>query len=244
MTMRYPLLVAAVLITLIIVSPTAATFAQGVAESEARGMQEREESTINDKILQTVYWALGTIIIVLLVMIGAGWYTNFRIYKKDLDGIRIELKDSIRGEEATLSASLREQTEKLTRSLTDKQKKEIDSAKKALSGELGELQERIVRLEIQMKQHEAQFWEGTQDFVPSNALLAYFAALAMAVKHPHLGSIHHLLDTIKQVLKKAGPCVTAYDSPDYFRTLNALPREFEIEKLEVEKLIKSKLTTY
>ena len=42
-------------------------------------------------ILSTVYFALGTVVVVLIAMVGFGWYQNVRVYERDKEALRESL---------------------------------------------------------------------------------------------------------------------------------------------------------
>ncbi|HEU4594887.1 MAG TPA: hypothetical protein VFS10_06935 [Pyrinomonadaceae bacterium] len=52
----------------------------------------------DQRLLETVYWALSATGGIVLLIIGLGWYTNFRLYKRDVVDLKREIQSSLRNE--------------------------------------------------------------------------------------------------------------------------------------------------
>ncbi len=63
--------------------------------------------TANDRLLSTVHWSLGTIATVGLVLLGFGWFANFRVYERDKAAMQQELRGFLAEQMATTRAELR-----------------------------------------------------------------------------------------------------------------------------------------
>ena len=46
----------------------------------------------HSSLLDTVYWALGTVVVMVTLLVGFGWFANFRVYERDKDVLRRELE--------------------------------------------------------------------------------------------------------------------------------------------------------
>lgn len=59
-------------------------------------LMERELQVSKDfmqHILATVYFCLGTVVVVLFAMVGFGWYQNVRAYERDKESLRLSLSE-------------------------------------------------------------------------------------------------------------------------------------------------------
>jgi hypothetical protein len=52
----------------------------------------------DQRLLETVYWSLASLGAVVLLIVGLGWYTNFRLYKREVNDIKREIQNALRVE--------------------------------------------------------------------------------------------------------------------------------------------------
>lgn len=88
---------------------------------------------------ETVYWALGVVVIVLILLGGFSWYTNFRVYDRDLNNLRGEITVAV--ERASLS--LKEELSKAVASSTKELSQAQDSFASKTSKEIESIKERL-----------------------------------------------------------------------------------------------------
>ena len=75
--------------------------------------QLAESQRFQEQVLSTVYWSLGTVASVAVLLVGFGWFTNFRMYDRDKSALerdlRAQILDHSRGlrDELSTTASLR-----------------------------------------------------------------------------------------------------------------------------------------
>lgn len=68
------------------------------SEEMKLALMERELQVSKDfmqHIIATVYFCLGTVVVVLFAMVGFGWYQNVRAYERDKESLRLSLSNAL-----------------------------------------------------------------------------------------------------------------------------------------------------
>lgn len=91
------------------------------------------------RLLETVYWALGTTVVILLGLAVFGWYTNFRVYERDKEAMREDLQLFVREELSKIRKSLQDEA-------NQRYQDAINSAQKATKAEVVPLMRQVVDL--------------------------------------------------------------------------------------------------
>jgi preprotein translocase subunit SecG len=73
----------------------------------------------HSSLLDTVYWALGGVFLVVSIILGFGWFANFRIYERDKQFLREELDAQLKVQNAELSGNVQKLAAELKQSIAD-----------------------------------------------------------------------------------------------------------------------------
>lgn len=96
-------------------------------EAQLTSMREYHSS-----LLDTVYWALGGVFVVTGLLLGFGWFANFKVYERDKDALRSELEAKVEAAVKELAAGAAKDLAALQQAV----KEQADSSKQALESSL------------------------------------------------------------------------------------------------------------
>jgi hypothetical protein len=77
--------------------------------SEEVSVLRAQLKTMNDftqSLLETVYWSLGSIVVVASLLVGFGWFNSARLHDRDIQGIRNEVGALVSAQGASLRADV------------------------------------------------------------------------------------------------------------------------------------------
>ena len=112
-------------------------------------LEERRES--DDRLLATVHWSLGTIAAVSILLLGFGWWTNFRVYERDKAALRQDLAASLTDSFARLQATNQDEFSRL-RALAQEEmlrfhndtRAEVDALRRSIEPRFQTLRDEVV----------------------------------------------------------------------------------------------------
>jgi len=101
--------------------------------------QLSDAQRFQEQVLSTVYWSLGTLGAVAVLLVGFGWWTNFRVYERDKQSLERELRsillDALRQLKDEHQAVAEKQYSELSQKLSEavlSSEKRISTATEAL----------------------------------------------------------------------------------------------------------------
>lgn len=173
-------------------------------ESEVRVFREFTEN-----LLSTVYFSLGTVIVVLFAMVGFGWYQNFRSYERDKEALRQQL-------ETALNATLIKSMEEVESSMSNRFGKFDSSIAKALSS----FQKRVcdVDLSIATEVFRATHSQKT----PETDLMVHLGSVQHAIGRARPECLNHALGVICEHFENGG---RINSRPQWLSLIESLPPE-------------------
>jgi hypothetical protein len=183
----------------------------------------------HSSLLDTVYWALGTVVTVAALLVGFGWYANFQFHESEKERLRDELerrlKDALSSFETHLSSNevkvirlvdskLDGYSVKIARDLdisraefvrmhednTETIKSQVVEIKE-LKNAMADSQKADLGLEVTLRRVEEYIWE-IKD-IPVNVLITQLQGLLSALKAGRKDDITSALERMQRTIKKS-----------------------------------------
>lgn len=131
------------------------------AKEQIRQLQTQVQvmKDYHGSLLDTVYWALGGVFVVVSLILGFGWFANFKVYERDKQTLREELDAQVKAQNVNLTGSFERLSTELKESIssqvshaaaalqeqvTSETAKRIDPVSSSVAGVAG----RVFRLEL------------------------------------------------------------------------------------------------
>ncbi len=190
----------------------------------------------NQRLLETVYWALGVLITVILFVAGAGWYVNFRLYERDKASIQTDLEALIKKQVASAFTLFRQNADQ---KLEEIKKLSFQSGEKAaenLSNKFEDLKHDIQYMRYQLLENEAKDWKAKE--VYGNELMCYFRMSEIAKNFG--GGWEWLLSNALEGLQNSlirGAETDVEEKKDITRLLDGLGAEYSISVYAIKNLL-------
>lgn len=181
----------------------------------------------NERILSTVYWSLAGMVGVVAVVIGLGWWTNFRIYRKDIDAIKDQYKNDLE----SLKSELKKEASATKTEM-------MQSARAAGQTAVAESISQIKELQLEQLRLAAKKWE--EDGYVGNALLEYSRMLPIGLGLSEFLYVPEILGEISRLLKKISARQLTRPE-DLIEKLDDLPPKFSTQVDAIKELVKQAL---
>lgn len=198
-------------------------------QTPSNELQQGELKAIREyhsSLLDTVYWTLGIVLGLVLIIIGSSWYTNFRLYEADRARILEEVERRVAEANSRssrdmqmLSSNLSDKVDRDILALASRVSTEIDrmrsdnkDADRQISSQLKELEEafeiflkfpsaikeQLNRINLNTQLNTERIWELKGN--PIKVLLAQFLAFDGAMRTGDNDSIKSVLERMKDNL--------------------------------------------
>lgn len=185
--------------------------------------QLEDNRKFQDQLLATVYWSLGTLATVAVLLTGFGWFANTKMYERDKAALerdlRAQLVELIRvsreaseanvitkfsDQESNIAIKIDMLIEKASQNLkktTDGLENKLSSRITANSTNLDSLTRNVHRLEIKNELLKRESWQSNKIY--RNVLQATVSALVLAIKLDDDHEVGDILDLLGQDMDAA-----------------------------------------
>lgn len=217
-------------------APVTAAAPRPPADEEVKALRAQLEVMwrYDQRLLYTVYWALGGLGTVVIAIIGFGWFANFRLYERDKAALKAELENAINQQANTLRDQLDTKLRQIEGVAFMAAKESAESAVKPLRGTIEALRRELMYVEYKLEIGEAEDWK--RRGVPVNALRDYRRALEIGGKLGMRFCINQSLEGIQAALK-AGARPDSGDTAELTATLNALDPTYAVDAEAIRALL-------
>ena len=208
-----------------------------VAEISVLQAQLDTSREYSERLNNTVYWSLGVLVTIAILLIGYNWFANFRIYERDKNALLQQLNNSIEARlqqiKNTLDTDFLTKYEKMSESNADAAKLHSESVTHTISKSVGKFERQILMLRFQSSNAEARYWE--LKGVNANVLTQYKQMLKLAIELNAEHEISYSLEGLSDMLKKGVTIHWAY-IPELNHMLDSLPAIFLAQVETIKKL--------
>lgn len=182
-----------------------------------------------DRILATVYWSLGSVVVLTVLLTGFGWYSNTRLHSREIEAIKKEVENLTKSSEFELKEELKNQTNEALSALTEKISPVESSIKETIKRLESRFEKILKEQEKQLKYIEIESEAGFHEITESKSveLGKRLTLLEMAVADNYEIKINRSLKRINTLL--AEKClITHYEARQLSKIINNLPAEYTI----------------
>lgn len=180
----------------------------------------------HSSLLDTVYWALAGVFVVVGLLLGFGWFANFRIYERDKDILRKELHAQTEAEVVNLKSHIDTHAKQASEAQSKVLAETLENSEKKFSSRVAALDFRVFQLELKIRREKMETEKS-----PALALTNALHVLQLCVAR----SQEDVPDIIHFMLKKIdeGGKFTADEITRVQKIVDGLPAHYAalVEKL-------------
>lgn len=141
-------------------------------------------------LLDTVYWALGGVFLIVGLLLGFGWFSNFRIYERDKETLKADLELVVRSKGDELEKKTSSQFTKISAELASQNSENAKKIETAIKSSLTPLDARLFDLEF-FRLHEKMTTNDSESMALTDAL--NLLGICVARSHHQAPEIIHFM---------------------------------------------------
>lgn len=196
----------------------------------------------DQRLVATVYWALGVTFTVVVLLVGFGWFANFRFYERDKHSLREELSADLKQQIADFrqetNRRLDSDLSRLQKELSDRPEEAIATLRKETRETLKGIRRELMQHTYLLFKYEAKFWEN--EGVHINALRKQPEMMRIAISIDSDVLVSETLDNIHRLIKKgASARLHPTDISELTELIDKLPPKFTVGAEAVRGLLRA-----
>ncbi|MUV39462.1 hypothetical protein JNUCC1_03340 [Lentibacillus sp. JNUCC-1] len=237
------------ILCLILLSPLSDAIAESsvsegvILETQLNNYKELYENQkeYNEKILTTIYWSLGTMVVFIVLFVGANFIYNRNEFKFATNIIKDELLEETNTKLYEITDKAKGDLDKISNNkvkhLDSYIESEIEKISNLYEDNIGKLNKDIFSLKGEIHDLKATYWRETKVY------LNEFSSLIEAIKFKHYAGetfIHTLEDLVKVLKKIEVDDLHAIDKKSLSTILPFLGDEHRFNKYFIESYLRGK----
>jgi len=172
------------------------------SDTEEVRILRRELETVRDydqRLLNTVLWSLSGVFLLVILLGSYSWFTNFRVYNRDLESIRQQIRADVQQESTALRAAAAQERETFRQRTLE----QFEELKASVSEQLGRLSESLRQADKRRATSDSELKEFAKETAKSSAT---------AVQHRLDIFRYNVTDFEARYLRQAGESYRLLDS--------------------------------
>lgn len=213
---------------------------------------EATEKYLGD-MTNTVYWSLSILVAVAVLLVGFGWFSNFKVYQRDKISIKDELKNLLKAEASRQNSeivklrsealeSINKQLESVKKVLDSESKKyskllisEIESEITKIRSEINQVSRQNQKIVLKNLENERRYWELKE--VAGNEFTVCLRILEHSIKldidHEISGILSKIFDLVKSGIE-----IYHSDEIRLIELLDQLSNKFSESVFKIKELLR------
>ena len=197
----------------------------------------------NQHILSTVYWSLGTIVVIAILLVGFSWFTNYRMYEREVKALRQELIGYLDQQLAAFRSDFNQKSDENFEDISKRSIEAVHSETKQivtpLQTKIAEFTEDISELRFKALKSEDHYWELRG--VTGNQVERHLQMLPLAIKMKSEIEIATCLKDLRTLLENGAPIFHAKIT-DILALLDKLDPKFSAHAEALRNALKTAKT--
>lgn len=201
-------------------------------------------------LLETVYWSLGALLTIAVLLIGFGWFANFKVYERDKESIRRDLNSFIQSEFKSIQNSVESKIKsefesveskisELSLSVFDENIKDVNGLIGNNSRNIDSIKTDIVKFKYELLEIEAKSYQEKGSL--TNAFRSQSRIIPIVLNTSYSWQVSFTLDKMQSLLvemiEKKEVYLDADDIHAVTKILDSIEDEHEITVRGIKELL-------